>query len=158
MNPELLEVQLTPDCNLSCVYCGNDPKLRTEPIISKKLIMKAIDELSPKKIDESIYNLKCEPVPSYVNFQCTELYYSFVIDNFGYIRVCPGIWKTIGNIREKKLYELWSNKYLVNLRGNLNNLSGKCGNCSMREQEKRSYGCRAYSYLNNEDIFGEYSE
>jgi MoaA/NifB/PqqE/SkfB family radical SAM enzyme len=48
----LLEIQLTSDCNLSCIYCGNSPKLRSSSTswLPLEIIKKAILTLKPKKV------------------------------------------------------------------------------------------------------------
>jgi molybdenum cofactor biosynthesis enzyme MoaA len=45
----LLEIQLTSDCNLSCIYCGNSPKLRSSSTswLPLEIIKKAILTLKP---------------------------------------------------------------------------------------------------------------
>lgn len=111
------------------------------------------------EIDREIYGIDWFPVPSFANFQCTELYYSMLIDNFGYIRVCAGIWKEYGNIREESINWYWNEPNFKRIRNELDNkLKGKCKNCEIRELDECAYGCRAYSYINDSDIFGEYSE
>lgn len=111
------------------------------------------------EIDQNEYNLQWFPVPSFVNFQCTELYYSMLVDNFGYIRVCAGVWECYGNFRENNLDYYWNLPSFASIRQTLDKkLSGKCKNCHIREANKCTYGCRAYSYINCGDMFGEYSE
>lgn len=110
-------------------------------------------------LDREEYALDWFPVPSYVNFQCTELMYGFLIDHFGYARICPGIWESLGNTNEKRINELWNDPQIVSVRkGLFSELKGKCANCKTREDGNCMYGCRAYAYINNGDILGEYSE
>ena len=110
-------------------------------------------------IDKNEFEIEWFPVPSYVNFQCTELGYAFLIDNFGYIKVCPGIWKSIGNIKEKSLKDIWESEYMVAFRQRVNKpMEGKCATCVHKAEGRCGYGCRAYAYLNTANLFGEYSE
>lgn len=110
-------------------------------------------------IDKNEFGIEWFPVPSYVNFQCTELGYSFLIDNFGYIKLCPGIWKSVGNIRETSLKKIWESEYMVKFRARVNQpMKGKCATCSHKATGNCGYGCRAYAYLNTGDLYGEYSE
>ncbi|WP_053955707.1 radical SAM protein [Inediibacterium massiliense] len=48
----LLEIQLTSDCNLSCIYCGNSPKLRSDHKnwLPLEVIQETILKLKPKKV------------------------------------------------------------------------------------------------------------
>lgn len=47
---ELLEVQLTGSCNLSCEYCGNSAKYTRDSVANVSKIIKAINELNPETI------------------------------------------------------------------------------------------------------------
>ena len=111
------------------------------------------------QMDKNRYGLEWIPIPSYANFQCTELLYSYVVDNFGSIRICPGIWETVGNVRNMSLREAWNTEKMKGVReGVRTKLSGKCSTCELRSKNDCAYGCRAYAYLNTGDIFGEYNE
>lgn len=112
------------------------------------------------KMDREEFDIDWFPVPTYVNFQCTELGYGILVDNFGYGRFCPGIWESFGNIRSKKtLFNLWKDKKAVAFRIRIKaSMEGKCKNCSYKSENKCGYGCRAYAYLNDGDIYGEYKE
>lgn len=111
------------------------------------------------EIDRKEFDVEWFPVPSFANFQCTELYYSMLIDNFGYIRVCAGIWNCFGNIRRHSLDYYWNLTDFKKIREQIDkNLGGKCNGCSIREYGKCTYGCRAYAYINSGDMYGEYSE
>lgn len=50
MTLERLEIQLTPRCNLKCIYCGNDQKLVHNNNIKISDALKAINDLKPKTI------------------------------------------------------------------------------------------------------------
>lgn len=50
MNPKILEIQLTPACNMQCIYCGNSPDLLHGESLSTALALKAIEELNPETI------------------------------------------------------------------------------------------------------------
>lgn len=111
------------------------------------------------QMDKNRYGLDWIPIPSYANFQCTELMYSFVVDNFGYVRICPGIWETAGNLRDMSLREAWNSEKMKAVRdGVKRKLTGKCGSCDLRARNDCAYGCRAYAYINTGNIFGEYNE
>lgn len=45
-----LEIQLTPRCNLKCIYCGNDQNLLFNSDIPIDFVLKAIQETKPKTI------------------------------------------------------------------------------------------------------------
>lgn len=111
------------------------------------------------KLDREQFGFDWFPVPSYVNFQCTELGYAYLIDNFGYIRICPGIWDEITHINNQTLMDVWNNEQLRQFRADIKKpFGGKCGNCAIKERGDCGYGCRAYAYLNNGELLGEYSE
>lgn len=50
MNPKILEIQLTPACNMQCVYCGNDPELLHSENLTAAQALKAIEELQPETV------------------------------------------------------------------------------------------------------------
>lgn len=50
MNPKTLEIQLTPACNMRCIYCGNSPALLNGSDLSKEDALKAINALTPETI------------------------------------------------------------------------------------------------------------
>lgn len=114
--------------------------------------------LKLNEYDKKKYNKNWIPIPSFIGFQCTELKYGILINNFGYIQVCPGIAIKLGNIRTSTLYEIWNNTKYFNIRESINTLEGKCSTCELHKEKKCSYGCRAYAYLNSGNINGEYSE
>ncbi|WP_373081343.1 radical SAM protein [Fusobacterium animalis] len=124
--------------------------------LSNKQIKEIFIELS--KYDKENYNKKWFPIPSFIGFQCTEIKYGILINNFGYAQVCPGISKTLGNIKDSNLYNIWNSDQYKRIRKSIENLEGKCNTCNFNKEQKCSYGCRAYAYLNTGKINGEYSE
>lgn len=111
------------------------------------------------EIDKQEFEIQWFPVPSYVGFQCTELGYALLIDNFGYARYCPGIWENIANIHELSLDRIWESDAAREFRDRIKNpMGGKCGDCAYKRNGMCGYGCRAYSYLNEGDMFAEYKE
>jgi MoaA/NifB/PqqE/SkfB family radical SAM enzyme len=50
MKPKLLEIQLTGQCNLNCIYCGNSSDYINAGKIETEMAIKAIHELQPETI------------------------------------------------------------------------------------------------------------
>ncbi|WP_053955706.1 radical SAM protein [Inediibacterium massiliense] len=108
-------------------------------------------------IDQEEFNIEWFPAPSFVGFFCAELYYSMLIDNFGYLKPCAGINISLDNYHENSLKNLWSNEWLVNLRNIDKNIKGACKSCEHR-LKSCFYGCRGDAFLNTNDVFGNYNE
>lgn len=70
----------------------------------------------------------------------------------GDVYPCPFLQVNVGNIRQKRLSEIWCNsKFLHQLRDR-SNLKGKCGECIYRDV---CGGCRARAHIYVGDPFGE---
>lgn len=108
--------------------------------------------------DKETYNKEWIAIPSFIGFQCTEIVYGILINNFGYVQLCPGISKKMGNIREQKIFEIWNEETYKNIRQSALNLKGLCKICKLHNEKKCFYGCRAHAYINTGEINGEYSE
>ncbi len=134
-----------------------DAKNNTDLYLSDEQIRDIFIKLCEMDMEE--FGIEWFPVPSYVGFQCTELGYALLIDNFGYAKYCPGIWKSIANIHDMSLKEIWESDTAKAFRARVNKpMGGKCSECIHKKEGKCGYGCRAYSYLNEGDVFAEYKE
>ena len=104
------------------------------------------------RIDQSEFGYTWIPAPSYCFFQCRSLYYHMVIDAEGNARPCFGIFKDLGNIRQRSLRELWNCDLMLKTRNIKNYLKGKCKSCKIFDE---CYGCRCKTFLNTGDLFAE---
>ncbi len=73
------------------------------------------------------------------------------VDADGSIRPCDMLPLKIGNLREKRLMEIWTKNPVLRKLRNRDNIRGWCGHCAIRDI---CGGCRARAYTYFGDIFG----
>jgi len=85
-------------------------------------------------------------------FGCSAGIYSLAISSNGLVYPCSKLRIPIGNIKHKKLSEIWKNSKLLKKLRNRINLKGKCYRCIYRDT---CGGCRALAYALSKNIFAE---
>lgn len=103
------------------------------------------------KIDEKEFGYTWIPTPPYVGKQCDKYYYALTIDAYGDILSCAASQVPVGNVREKKLKELWNDPFLKKIRRMDEFIEGKCKTC-----EVDCTGCRAEAFALTGNVFSEY--
>lgn len=117
---------------------------------SEKEVKNLFAEL--KEIDKKTYNLNWGNFNNnvYAGDQgCQLSYINLFVDVFGNVQPCIGILKTLGNIKDKLLKNMWENNYMKNIDLLL---EGKCTEC-VNNKIYRCYGCAGRNYLENKSEF-----
>lgn len=131
------------------LFCGEAREHEKDLQISIEELKNKFEEI--KDIDEKEFGYRWVPKPPYVAFECNSLYYSMLVDYYGNVRPCYGVYENVGNIRKEKLSKIWNHSLLKKIRNIKKYIKGKCKSC----EHENCYGCRCRTYAVTKDIFAE---
>jgi radical SAM protein with 4Fe4S-binding SPASM domain len=119
--------------------------------VSMKEIQTLFENLA--KIDANEFDKVWTPLPPLAASHCARHEYSCTVTADGDVHPCPGVSKSVGNIRENTLAEIIKqSKVIQDLRSIRSSIKGKCGDC---EFGSLCYGCRGHAYQVTGDYLAE---
>ncbi len=110
--------------------------------VSPQEVYDLFHELSA--LDRKHFNMEWDPHPPVAGLTCNRHLYTCTLTVHGNIYPCPGVDIAVGNIRNKRLYDILNQSIVIKeLRGIRKNIKGGCRNC---ESSSFCYGCRGMAY------------
>jgi radical SAM protein with 4Fe4S-binding SPASM domain len=95
-------------------------------------------------LDRKRYGLTWDPQPPLLGNKCMRHKFSCLVCSQGDVMPCVGVNIPIGNIRERKLYDIIKDsEILQDLTDHLHTIKGPCRSC---EKADMCYGCRGAAY------------